>query len=371
MLHWIIMIRKISFLKPVLWCCLILLLISGVSAFSVAKQAVDPSGVLNPGDGVNVSYTVYAASGTAFSSYDDLQFVTELNDPLWSYSIIVNGVENVRPVDDGRTLTIAGFELGYRNQDEVMVKVTLKGIIPLSSVPGATKTMVKIQELDARGYAIPNTVVTIDRLIGNPTPPPTPALGSIAVTSTPSGANVYLDNAYKGFTPLTLDTVPNGNHVVVIRLDGYDESSQTIVVMGNLKPVSATLNSKATQIPTAATTPGVTGTATVKPGQTVAVPVPQSGSLSVTTSPQGALVYVDGLVKGVSPTTIPGLSPGVHSVSLVMTGYSDLKTTITIEAGTTSEYITGLPLVQKTPGFEMILALLSLSVLLVIRNIRK
>ncbi len=360
-----------SLLKPVLWCCVILFLITGVSAFSVAKQVVEPLSILNPGDGVNVSYSVYTGSGTAFPSYDDLQFVTDLNDPVWFYSIIVNSVENVRPVDGGRMLTIAGFELGYRNQDEVVVKVLLKGKIPISASPGATKTLVKIQELDARGYVLPNTVVTIDRLIGEPTPPPTPAFGSIVVTSNPHRANVYLDNAYKGFTPLTLDTVPNGDHMVVIRLDGYEESSQKIVVMGNLLPVSAVLNTKATQIPTSATTTSATGTVTLKPGQTVAVSVPQSGSLSVTTSPSGALVYIDGVMKGVSPTTIPGLSAGVHSVSLVMTGYSDLKTNITIEAGKNSEYITGLPPVQKTPGFEMILALLSLCGFLAIRKIRR
>jgi hypothetical protein len=358
-------------LKPVLLCFVLLFLISGVSAFSVAKQTVDPSGILNPGDSVNVSYTVYVASGSAFPSYDDLQFVTDLNNPVWSYSIIVNGVENVRPVVGGRTLTIAGFELGYRNQDEVVVKVAFKGTIPPSSAPGTTKTLVKIQELDARGYTIPTTIVTIDHLIGQPTPPPTPAFGSIAVTSTPHGANVYLDNAYRGFTPLTLDTVPNGNHVVTIRLDGYEESSKTIVVMGTMQPVSTVLIAKTTQAPTAETTAPVTGTTTVKPGQTAVVPVPVSGSLSVTTSPPGALVYIDGVMKGVTPTTIPGLSAGVHSVTLVMTGYSDLKTTITIEAGTTTEYITGLPAAPKTPGFEVIPALLSLGGLVAIQKIRK
>jgi hypothetical protein len=365
------MVRMKNFSKPVLWCCVLFFLISGVSAFSVAKQTVDPSGTLNPGDPVNVSYTVYAASGAAFPSYDDLQFVTDFNEPAWSYSILVNGVENVRPVVGGRTLTIAGFELGYRNQDEVVVKVLLRGKIPPSSALGSTKTLVKIQELDARGYAIANTIVTIDHLIGEPTPLPTPGFGSIAVTSNPAGANVYLNNAYKGFTPLTLDAVPNGNHVVTFRFEGYDEVSQKIVVMGNLQPVNVILNPSATQIPNTATTGQATGTATVAPGYTVAAPVPESGSLSVTTSPPGALVYIDGVMKGVTPATIPGLSPGAHSVTLILTGYSDLKTTITVDAGTTSEYITGLSPAPKTPGFELVPALMAIGGLMVMRKIRK
>jgi hypothetical protein len=362
------MVRMMSFAHPVLLCFVLLFLISGVSAFSVARQTIDPSGTIHPGDVVNVSYTVYVASGSAFPSYDDLQFVTDLNDPSWSYSIIVNGVENVRPRVGGRTLTIAGFELGYRNQDEVVMKVSLTGNIPPSSVLGAMKTLVKIQEIDARGYVIPATIVTIDRLIGEPTPPPTPAFGSISVTSQPAGANIYLDNGYKGFTPLTLDAIPNGNHVILLRLDGYDDASRTVVVMGNLQAVSVALYPRSTPTLTTAATGQPTGTATVAPGHTI---VPGSGSLSVTTSPPGALVYVDGEMKGVTPATIPGLSEGTHAVRLVLTGYNDLTTTITIEAGTNSEYITGLSAVQKTPGFEMILALLSIGGFVVIRKIRK
>ncbi len=52
------------------------------------------------------------------------------------------------------TVTISGFELAYRNQDEVMVKVSLRGRIPPTSAPGSTKNLVTIQELDARGYTI-------------------------------------------------------------------------------------------------------------------------------------------------------------------------------------------------------------------------
>lgn len=365
------MVRKMSFFNPVLWCCVGLFLISGVSAFSLSDQITNPSGSLHPGDPVTVSFTVIAASGVAFPSYDDLQFVSELNDPTWSYSIRVNGVENVRPAERGRTLTIAGFELGYRNQDEVIVKATVQGIIPPSSILGATKTLVKIQEIDARGYVMPASIVTIDHLIGEPTPVPTPAFGSAGVTSDPSGANVYLDNAYKGLTPLTLDAVPNGNHILIIRLNGYDDVSRTITVMGNLQPVSVALTRLETSNPTVAATTKTTGSVTVKPGQTVVAPEPDSGSLSVTTSPPGAQVYIDGEMKGVTPTTIPGLSGGSHSVNLILAGYSTMKTTITIERGTTSEYITGLSPLPKTPGFELVPALLSLMGIVAFRKIRK
>jgi hypothetical protein len=346
-------------------------LASGVSAFTVTGVTVNPSGTLDPGDVVNISYTVYAASGAAFPSYDDLQFISGLDETAWFYSIVVNGVENARPGVGGRTVTISGFELAYRNQDEVMVKVSLRGRIPPTSAQGSTKNLVTVQELDARGYAINSTIVTVSHLIGTPTPTPTPAFGSISVTSIPSGANIYLDNAYKGLTPLTIDAVPNGNHGIVLRLDRYEDSSRAISINGNLLLVNIALIPLLSPTPTATSTLQPTAAGTVLPGQTTPVPAGEYGALSITTSPPGATVYIDGELKGVTPATIPGLSSGKHSVLLILAGYTTLNTTIAVNAGKTSEYITGLSAPEKTPGFAVISAALSLGALLVYRKIRK
>lgn len=360
-----------GFERLVLLCCVVLFLVSGVSAFTVQKATVDPSGTIHPGDAVNISCDVYAASGVAFPSYDDLQFIAVLDDPAWHYSISINGVKNIRPVAGGRTLTIAGFELAYRNQDEVLVKVVLTGRVPLSFAAGATKTLVTVQELDARGYAIPYSIVNVDHLIGEPTPTPTPAVGSISVTSNPSGADVYLDNAYKGFTPLAMDGVPNGNHTVVLRLEGYEESQRPVLVTGNAKSLSVTLAPLTTRTTAATTAVAATVTRTAQPTQTTSAPAGESGSLSVATTPAGALVYVDGAMRGVTPATIPGLSAGTHAVRLSMAGYSDLNTTITVSAGRISEYSTALPAATKTPGFAVTGAVLALLGLVAIRRTRK
>jgi hypothetical protein len=343
-------------------------LVSGVSAFTVTGVTIAPSGTLNPNDSVNVSYTVYAASGTAFPSYDDLQFVSGLDETVWYYSIIVNNVENVRPSTGGRTITLSGFELSYRNQDEVIVKVSLKGRIPQTSVPGATKNLVTIQELDARGYAINSTLFSITHLIGTPTPTPTPSSGSVSFTSIPSGADIFLDNAYNGVTPLTIDGVPNGNHSVVLRLYPYEDAYRTIKVSGNSLVVNIALNTQQTSTPktTSTTQPTVTGTV-----QPTTAPVEEYGSLSVTTSPSGAQVYIDGELKGITPATIPGLSSGKHAVLLVVPGYIDLKTTITVSAGKTTEYSTALTLPAKTPGFGVFAAVLSIGGLFMFRKFRK
>jgi hypothetical protein len=346
-------------MKVVFLCIGILFLISGVSAFTVTGATVTPSGTLNPGSAVNISYTVYAATGTAFPSYDDLQFVSGIDESVWLYSITVNGVTNVRPVAGGRTITISGFELSYRNQDEVIVKVTLKGRIPPASGTGAIKNLVTVQELDARGYVINSTVLSVTRLIGTPTPTPTPSSGKISFSSIPSGANIYLDNAYKGLTPLTIDDVPNGRHVVVMRLDRYEEAVRNLLITGNSLTVNIALNPLGTST---TVQPTITGTVP---------PAGEYGSLSVTTSPAGARVYVDGEMKGITPATIPGLSAGKHTVLLSVPGYIDMNTTIIISAGKTAEYSTSLVTPARTPGFGVIAALLSICTILVAVKIRK
>jgi len=341
--------------------CLLVFLVQGVSAFTVSSIVIDPPGTLDPGDPVNISYTVYAASGVAFPSYDNLQFVTELNDPVWRYTITVNGVKNVRPLEGGRVLTISGFELSYQNRDEVIVTVSLAGQVPSGWASGANRTLVRIQELDARGYVIPYSMVVIDRLIGQPTPTPTPSIGTLSVTSTPSGADVYVDNAYKGLTPVSIGAIPNGNHALLVKLDGYQDYLRTVSVMGDTQGITASLVLKPT--------PTIT---TVQPTGTVTLPQTPGGygSLVVTTSPPGAQVYVDNALKGITPATIPGLPAGTHALLLKMDGFEDLSTTITITAGQTAEYATGLSANPKTPGFEAIAAFLSLGILLLARKRR-
>jgi hypothetical protein len=364
-----ILVRKS--LKLVLFCCTLVFLVQGVMAFTVESASVNPSGNLYPGDTVNVSYTVYAASGTAFSAYNDLQFVTDLENPVWTYSIAVNGAKSTRPVTGDHTVTINGFELEYPNQDEVIVYVLLHGTIPTGTALGVNKTLVKIQELDARGYSIASSAVIINYLIGEPTPAPTPAYGSIEVTSSPSGADIYIDNVYKGLSPAVFDTVPNGNHVVLVKLDGYQGLTKSVTVIANNQTVHAALYQEKTAT-TTISSPGQTPIAgTESPIPVASALTPGYGSLSITTAPAGALVYVDGMMMGVTPTTIPMLTAGPHSITLIMDGYQDLKTTITINDGTTSEYITGLSKTTKTPGFGAGIAALAIGVLFLYRKMRE
>ncbi len=73
----------------------LILCIQAVSAFSVASVTIDPSGSLIPGTPVTVSIKIDASG---FPSGGEIQFFTDLDNPKWTYTIIVNGIENIRPL---------------------------------------------------------------------------------------------------------------------------------------------------------------------------------------------------------------------------------------------------------------------------------
>jgi hypothetical protein len=118
--------------------------------------------------------------------------------------------------------------------------------------------------------------------------------GTVKISSSPPGAEVYLDNEYHGTTPTTISAVSTGNHKVEIRETGYYAWAQNItVISGNITSVSTTL------VP-------VLTTVTAIPQVTITIPakndVPQIHiegywtwpTIRYKTSPEPVLVHVEG-----------------------------------------------------------------------------
>jgi hypothetical protein len=76
------------------------------------------------------------------------------------------------------------------------------------------------------------------------TPGPKPdTTGQINVGSSPTGSNIYLDNAYRGITPLTLVDIPQGSHTIILKTNGYQDWTSTVnVAAGSYTQVSGTLS---------------------------------------------------------------------------------------------------------------------------------
>ena len=138
----------------------------------------------------------------------------------------------------------------------------------------------------------------------------TSSYGNISLSSTPSGANVYLDNEYKGLTTLTMNNIANGDHIVIVRLTGYQDWTQNVTVLGNSTSLSATL--------VANTTTGV------------------NGSISFTSSPANANVYINDVIKGYTPITVYNLTPDSYAVKIQKPGYLIYAQRFNVTSGNTT-----------------------------------
>ena len=139
------------------WAVFILFLIvciQAVSAITVTSMDIQPSGSLTPATPVTVNFKIAIAG--VFPADGEIRLFTDLDKPKWTYTVIVNGIENLRPVMGGRTLSIGGFELNYKTSDEVSVRVTLEGAAP-SVTQTSNKTMIQVTEYDANGNAVSGT----------------------------------------------------------------------------------------------------------------------------------------------------------------------------------------------------------------------
>jgi hypothetical protein len=127
----------------------------------------------------------------------------------------------------GTTISSAALYVTQLTPGSYPVRITLAGYQPYTVTAVVTAGGV----YDIRANMVPVT------------PGPTPDTnGQITVRSRPSGANIYLDNAYHGLTPLTLVEIPRGSHTLLLKMNGYQDWQSTVnVAAGSSTDVSGTL----------------------------------------------------------------------------------------------------------------------------------
>jgi archaellum component FlaG (FlaF/FlaG flagellin family) len=139
--------------------------------------------------------------------------------------------------------------------------------------------------------------------------------GSLFIDSTPQGADVFVDGNYEGTSPVTVGSLSEGPHQLELHLAGYEVYTSTEnVVEGQAQVLNIAL------------APYSSSSA--------------DGSIAVTSSRPGALVYLDGVYKGSTQSGIPfniiAVSPGSHTVLLSAPGYQDVTQAVQVYAGQVS-----------------------------------
>jgi PEGA domain len=82
----------------------------------------------------------------------------------------------------------------------------------------------------------------------------------------------------------------------------------------------------------------------------------QTGSMDLSSIPDGTSVVVNNVYKGMTPLIVSGLEPGTYNVTFTHFGYAGLSTPVTVQAGSVSEVnatlvmLTGSLFVNTTPA---------------------
>lgn len=225
--------------------------------------------------------------------------------------------------------------------------------------------------------------------------------GLVLVHSSPTGAEVQVDEAFRGRTPLLLTDFPLGKHRVRVSLQGYLPKDLDVEVNDRIpQKLQADLVADSATIDFTSQPPGAdvfiggaargrtpvrvervpSGMAEIalrleghaeyterlllKAGETVTVDATlaaRPGSLTVLTEPGPARVYINDQFRGESPLALADLPPGPHRVRVERKGYEPDARNVTVKAddSTTEEFRlvsnSGvLVLVTEPPGVKVL-----------------
>lgn len=146
-----------------------------------------------------------------------------------------------------------------------------------------------------------------------------PDLGEVAISSQPSGAQVRVDGAVHGTTPLTLP-LSAGHHALE-------------VVAGGGAPVTVAANVVAGQRVSHHVVLGTTA-------------APTTGALRVDTGAAAATVHVDGVEAGPAPLVSGQLAAGTHTVRVDYRSGASIERQVTVPAGETLSLVLEAPLAR-------------------------
>ena len=146
------------------------------------------------------------------------------------------------------------------------------------------------------------------------TPDAGAATGEVSISSSPAGASVEIDGnsdpSWK--TPVLVDSLTPGMHRITLSMAGYAPETRNVAILaGNRAMTNLKL-------------------------------APTKGYLTISGSPAGAQIVIDGRDTGkVSPAEFV-LDPGVHTVRLIKDGYPDTTNSLKLSAGQTVTYAPSL-----------------------------
>lgn len=153
--------------------------------------------------------------------------------------------------------------------------------------------------------------------------------GKLSFNSTPSGAEVYLNDRYAGKTPLIMEHVHAGEYLARVELPGYQIWTRTIQINPNQTNfIHANL-----------------------------ISIQRYGSIAIRCNEDSARIYLDGQFKGLTEKNrnvlIEQISEGLHEIRVTLSGYNDWWQRVEVKPNQRVQLTVNLERMKRTGSLEI------------------
>jgi len=277
-----------------------------------------------PGEKIKISFQTSRDSFVTLYNYDTEGRVKIIFPNQYSPHNFVRAgqIHSVEGLIDPHTRPGMEYIQGFATTTPRLIGDKEKNLISKEFMPEISKSYKTFTNI-IKGIIIsmPPTTWTSSNILGytvRPITPPPTNYGRIIATSQPQGAKVYLDNVYRGTTPLNLDRVATGQHQIKLAMEGYQDWSSFISVSpSRTTTVSADL-----------------------------IPFPAYGSISISCNQSSAKIFLDGTYKKTTYSSravvLEDVEKGYHELLITKTGYKDWSKKVYVSSSKTIKVVVNL-----------------------------
>jgi hypothetical protein len=177
------------------------------------------------------------------------------------------------------------------------------------------------QREDAESFKETVRVIAGERITLNPSLVRVPVKGSLRVFTNVKGALITVDGAPVGESPVTVDDLAPGEHLVEATADDHEDASGVVTVEAGRQAMLQLRLSPVTRA---------------------------MGKIVVNADVAGSKVFVDNEERGDAPVVITDAEPGTHAIRVVAPGRQEFRTTCNIGPGQDCE-INAMMAAEATP----------------------